>query len=127
LSEYSGVITQFINRCKTGSRLIVFGDGSQTRDFVSVFDVVEGIVLAMQKQGIEGQAFNIGSGHATSIEDLAKTILNLAGSDLGIEHRAARLGDIVASLADISKAKSVLGFEPKIGLREGLGPLVDGL
>jgi UDP-glucose 4-epimerase len=127
LSEYSGVITQFINRLRMGSPLVVFGDGTQTRDFVSVFDVVEGIVLAMEKQGVEGEAFNIGSGYATSIEDLAKAVLDLAGSDLGIEHRAARLGDIVASVADISKAKRVLEFEPKIGLFEGLRPLVNGL
>jgi UDP-glucose 4-epimerase len=123
-SEYSGVITQFITRCNTGVPLVVFGDGSQTRDFVNVFDVVEGIVLAMEKQGVEGEVFNIGSGHATRIEDLANAILDLAGSDLRIEHKGSRLGDIVASLADISKAKRVLGFEPKVGLREGLSPLV---
>ncbi len=124
LSEYSGVITRFADRCRRQLPLVVYGDGLQTRDFVSVFDVVEGILAAMKCQGIEGEVFNIGSGRATSINELAKAVLDLAGATLEIHHEKPRAGDIEHSYADISKAKRMLGFEPKVNLREGLKALI---
>lgn len=124
LSEYSGVITRFVDRCRSQLPFVVYGDGLQTRDFVSVFDVVEGIFAAMQRSNVEGELFNIGSGKATSINDLAKAVLDLAGVDLEIHHEKFRAGDIKDSYADISKAKRMLGFKPKVNLREGLKVLI---
>ena len=124
LSEYSGVITRFVDRCRRGLPLVVYGDGLQTRDFVNVSDVVEGILAAMRRGGIEGEVFNIGSGKATSLNVLAKEVLELAGVDLGIHYEEPRAGDIKDSYADISKAKRLLGFEPKVSLREGLKAIV---
>ena len=124
LSEYSGVITLFINRCKLGLPLVIYGDGSQSRDFINVSDVVEGILAAVRCSGIEGYIFNIGSGKATSINELAKTVLDLTGKNLEIQHAEPRTGDIKDSYADISNAKQLLGFKPQVNLREGLKTLI---
>ncbi len=124
LSEYSGVITKFFGCCRNHSPLVIFGDGLQTRDFVSVFDVVEGVYAAMTQSGVEGEVFNIGSGRATTINQLAQAVLDLTGADVGIRYEPPRLGDIKESYADIAKAKRLLRFQPKVSLREGLAALV---
>ncbi|MCL4429787.1 MAG: GDP-mannose 4,6-dehydratase [Chloroflexi bacterium] len=123
-SEYSGVITLFADRCKRGLPLVVYGDGSQTSDFVSVFDVVQGILAALKCSGIDGEVFNIGSGNATSVNLLAKEVMKVAGADFGIKYMDPRAGDIKDSYADISKAKRLLGFEPRVTLHEGLKAIV---
>lgn len=120
LNDYSGVITRFIDRIKQGSSLIVYGDGSQTRDFVHVSNIVEAIQGSLEKESAEGQVFNIGSGKPTSIDELANTILSLAGSNLGVVHEAPRLGDIKHSYADASKASKLLDYKPTKALRDGL-------
>jgi UDP-glucose 4-epimerase len=105
--------------------LVIYGDGSQTRDFVNVHDVVEAILASMKSSDSEGEVFNVGSGKPTSINELAKTILELAGVDLEIRYEKPRAGDIKDSYADISKAKKFLGYEPKISLRDGLRVLLE--
>ncbi len=124
MNEYSGVITRFIDRSKQGLPLTIYGDGSQTRDFVSVHDIVSAIILALNCREATGQIFTIGSGRKTSIEELAKTILELAGVDLEIRHENYRAGDIKDSYGDISKAKRLLGFEPRVSLHDGLRALI---
>lgn len=124
LSEYSGVITKFMGCCRSGQPLVVYGDGSQTRDFVNVADIVDGIYGALSVKGVEGEVFNIGSSKPTSVNELAKVILDLTGSGVGVRYEPARLGDIKESYADIDKAKRLLGFQPKVTLREGLWALV---
>jgi len=124
-SEYSGVITQFINRIKRGLPLTIFGDGEQTRDFVHVEDVVEANMLALKCRNAIGEVFNIGTGVATSIKQLAQTLLELTNrKDLEILHCEAREGDVRHSVADISKAKEKLGYRPKVALKEGLKKLL---
>ncbi len=124
-SDYSGVITQFINRVRKGLPLMVFGDGEQTRDFVYVEDVVEANMLALKSGKAAGEVFNIGTGVATSINQLAETLLDIADKrDLKILHYRAREGDIRHSVADISKAKEKMGYSPKVTLREGLKKLL---
>jgi UDP-glucose 4-epimerase len=125
LSEYSGVITKFMGCCRGRQPLVVFGDGSQTRDFVYVTDVVDGIYAALTVPGVVGEVFNIGSSKPTSVGELAKVVLDLTGADVGIRYKPARLGDIRESYADISKAKRMLGFQPKLALREGLASLFE--
>jgi UDP-glucose 4-epimerase len=125
MNDYSGVITRFIDRVRQKEPLVIYGDGSQTRDFVNVHDVVEAILASMKSSDSEGEVFNVGSGKPTSINELAKTILELAGVDLEIRYEKPRAGDIKDSYADISKAKKFLGYEPKISLRDGLRVLLE--
>lgn len=124
LSEYSGVITKFMGCCRSHQPLVIYGDGSQTRDFVNVADVVEGIYAALTIKGVEGEVFNLGSSKPTSVNELAKAVIDLTGAGVGVRYEPARLGDIKASYADIAKAKRLLGFQPKVSLREGLAYLV---
>jgi UDP-glucose 4-epimerase len=125
MNDYSGVITRFIEFSKQGLPLVIYGDGSQTRDFVNVHDIVEAVLVSMKHNGAEGEVFNIGSGKPTSINELAKTVLELAGLDLEIRYEKSRLGDIKDSYADISKAKKFLGYAPKVSLRDGLRALLE--
>jgi UDP-glucose 4-epimerase len=125
MNDYSGVITRFIDRVRQKEPLSIYGDGSQTRDFVNVHDVVEAVLASMKSSDSEGEVFNIGSGKPTSINELAKTILELAGVDLEIRYEKPRAGDIKDSYADISKAKKFLGYEPKVSLRDGLRVLLE--
>jgi UDP-glucose 4-epimerase len=124
INDYSGVITRFFDRARQKESLIVYGDGSQTRDFVSVHDVVEALESCMKRVEAEGEVFNIGSGKATSINDLAKSVLELASLDSKICYEKPRVGDIKNSYADISKAKKLLGYEPKVCLKDGLHELL---
>ncbi len=124
LNDYSGVITKFISRIKEKKPLIIYGDGSQSRDFVNVKDIVRAVFAAMQSKDAHGQALNIGSGKPTSINELAKTLLELAGVDLEVCHEKPRVGDIMHSYGNISKAKKVLGYEPKVTLKDGLKDLL---
>jgi UDP-glucose 4-epimerase len=124
MNDYSGVITRFINRAKQKQFLTIYGDGSQTRDFVNVQDIVQALLACMKNSSANGEVFNIGSGKPTSITELAKTVLELTGQDLEIRYELARAGDIKDSYADISKAKRLLNYEPKINLRDGLKALL---
>jgi UDP-glucose 4-epimerase len=121
---YSGVITRFVDNCRRGLPLVVYGDGSQSRDFVHINDVVEAIVSAVCSDDIDGEVFNIGSGVKTSISELAEAVLELAGSNLEIVYDKPREGDIAQSCADITKAEKMLGYTPRLGLRDGLRTLL---
>jgi len=120
LNDYSGVITKFIERSKQKLPLVVYGNGSQTRDFVNVQDVVDVFLASMEKSEAEGEVFNVGTGKPTSINELAKTILELSGVNTTVSYHAPRLGDITNSYADISKAQKILGYQPKFSLTKGL-------
>ncbi len=125
MNDYSGVITKFMDRIKKKEPLLIYGDGLQTRDFVNVADVVDAILAAMVVEGVEGEVFNVGSGKPTSVNELAKTILELADVDLDICYESSRVGDIKDSYADISKAQKYLGYAPKVSLRDGLCVLLE--
>ena len=120
LNDYSGVITKFIERSKQKLPLVVYGNGSQIRDFVNVQDVVDVFLASMQKSEAEGEVFNVGSGKPTSINASTKTILELSGVNTTVSYHAPRLGDITNSYADISKAQKILGYQPKVSLTKGL-------
>jgi UDP-glucose 4-epimerase len=124
VNDYSGVITKFIDHSKRGLPLIVYGDGSQSRDFVSVYDVVKAVVASAENDSANGEVLNIGSGKAVTINNLAKTIADLSGRKPEIRHEAARIGDIKGSRADISKAKRLLGYVPVVALEDGLRSLM---
>jgi UDP-glucose 4-epimerase len=124
MNAYSGVITIFINKVKQKEPLTIYGDGSQTRDFVNVRDIVDGILASMKTNKTDGEVFNIGSGKPTSINDLAKAVLELGNVDLEIKYEKYRTGDIKHSFADITKARKLLCYEPKVSLRDGLRELI---
>ncbi|ADB63800.1 NAD-dependent epimerase/dehydratase (plasmid) [Haloterrigena turkmenica DSM 5511] len=122
---YSGVISTFLEQARAGEPITIEGDGEQTRDFVHVSDIVRANLQAATTDAV-GEAYNIGTGSRTSIEELAETITDATGSDSPIVHRDSRPGDIRHSGADISKARRTLGFEPRVSLESGIQSLVDG-
>lgn len=123
--EYAGVITRFMERLERGLPPIIYGTGEQTRDFVHVLDVVEAFEKAF-KADAGGVVLNIGTGKPTSIRDLAYMMIKLYGLDLKPIYAPPRKGDIMHSYADVSRARKVLGWEPRIGLEEGLKMLIEG-
>jgi len=126
-SQYSGVIPIFIKRLLSNEPPIIYGNGEQKRDFVNVQDVVDANMLASKSKNAVGQVFNIGTGKATSVNQLAKIVLRIFGKkDLQPVHADPRSGDTTeGSCADISEARRVLGYDPKISLEEGIIPLVE--
>ncbi|MDF9745870.1 NAD-dependent epimerase/dehydratase family protein [Natrinema salsiterrestre] len=120
--DYSAVISVFAEQALNGKPITVEGDGSQTRDFVHVRDVMEANLLAASAD-VTG-VFNVGTGNSVSILELAETVRNVAASDLEIVHVEDRPGDIDQSQADVSRLKSELGFEPSISLADGLETVV---
>lgn len=117
--EYAGVITIFIKQALNDEPITVHGDGSQTRDFVFVEDIIQANQLAATTDNT-GQAYNIGTGESITIRELAELIQELTDSDADIVHTEPRDGDIEQSEADISRARSNLGYEPTTSLRDGL-------
>jgi len=116
-SQYAAVIPRFIKRVLNGEPPIIFGDGTQTRDFTFVEDVVEANILAMESNATG--VFNIGTGKSISISDLANEIMDITGRSLVPLFQEKRAGDVEHSVADISKASN-FGYRPKYSLREGI-------
>jgi len=122
--DYAGVITAFLDRVRAGDPPVVHGDGTQTRDFVHVSDIVRANLLAATTDAT-GEAYNVGSGSSVTIRDLAERLVSLADADLAVEFGPERTGDIEESEADISKARSALGYDPQVEFSEGLSELVE--
>jgi UDP-glucose 4-epimerase len=117
-SEYAAVIPKFLSSVRTNQSPLIYGDGTQTRDFTFVSDVVQANLIAATSEATG--TFNIAGGRRISINDLATTILNLSGSSRDVIHAAPRSGDIKHSLADISKARKHFGYEPQSTIEKGL-------
>lgn len=127
-NPYSGVIAIFADRLGQGQRPTIHGDGEQTRDFIHVSDVAQANLLALQADRGLGEAFNIGTGVATTINHLFTRLAEIYGkTNLIPTHSKARLGDIRESYADVTRTKTVLGFTPKVELNQGLRRLVTSL
>lgn len=123
-NPYTGVTAIFISRLKNNKPAVIFEDGLQTRDFISVHDVVEAFVLALEKKEANYQMFNIGSGEGTTILQIAQTLSLLLGKkDLIQINGQFRKNDIRHCFADNSKAKKLLGWKPKISLEHGFEEL----
>jgi len=116
--EYSTVIGKFLRLKAEGKPLTIIGDGKQTRDFTNVKDVVEANVLASQIAGAGGEVINIGAGDNHSVQEIADII---GGEHVYIPERP---GEVRDTLADISKAKRILNWEPRVSLKEGIGELI---
>jgi len=125
--EYTSVITKFLEKISKNEPLEVFGDGLQTRDFVSVQDVIESIFCAISKiEGRQGAIFNIGSGKSVSINELAKHMISISNKNLDIKHGEEK-NEIRFSQADISLAKKVLNYNPKTGFGNGVKNLMKSM
>lgn len=122
-NEYSGVITKFMECAEKVLPLVIYGDGSQTRDFVHVTDVADG-VLTLIEDDFAGEIFNIGYGKAVSINDLAKMVMHLSCRNCEIRYEPAKEGDILHNVADLSKARKAFEYVPKMSLEEGLQDLL---
>jgi len=119
-SPYSGVIAIFADRCARDAGIEIFGDGQQTRDFIYVEDVVAHLVAAMANLRSGANVFNICTGRATSIVELAGIIAKIAGRVPRIRHGAARTGDIKASVGDPTAAYQALGLRATTLIADGL-------
>ena len=118
--QSNGVISNFDKNTSQNFPLIIFGDGQAIRDFIHIDDVVDGIILSMKsKSGI----YNIASGNGISINDLAKLFFQISGENSEIIYKSPRKGEIIYSVADITKSKKELRFDPKISLSYGLKTL----
>ena len=121
----AGVVAIFCGRLMQNRPLTIFGDGLQTRDYVHVTDVAEAAFLVATAklppvQRLDDRAFNIGTGSATSVVDLARVLLDAAGADVPIEFAPRRAGELQDSCLSVDKASAVLGWRPRITLQEGL-------
>ena len=123
--EYAGVMTKFMERLRANKPPVIYGDGEQTRDFVYVGDVVDATLLALERDGVAGKTLNVGTGRATSINELCGIFLRSTGkTGLKPTYEALRSGDIRHSQADIAKMRKLLGYEPKVSLEQGVEKLL---
>jgi len=120
-SQYAAVIPNFVSAALTGQRPVVFGDGEQTRDFCFIDNVVRANLLAADsRSALTGQVVNIACGERISLNALIKYVAEEVGVRPDIDYRPERAGDVRDSLADISAARALIGYEPQIDVREGL-------
>lgn len=120
-NPYTGIISIFFNRARQGLGIAIYEDGLESRDFVHIDDIVDGLVAAAEAIIPQGAVLNLGSGTPTSVMELAQTLLATSGFDVPITVTGQfRVGDIRHCYADLSMAERVIGFNPKISLDEGL-------
>ena len=124
-SSEASVIRKFLKNISEDVPLEIFGDGTQTRDFVHISDVIEAFYCAIRNiETKRGEVYNIGSGTATSINELASLLISSKGKDLQVIHKPALEGEIKDSKADISLAENDIGYSPHVPLSDGLANLV---
>ena len=126
-SAYSGVISIFVDRALKKEQPTIFGDGEQCRDFVYVDNVVDANMRAATAPAarVSGRAYNVACGERTTLNALLASVARIVGTSVGAKYAPPRAGDIRESVADISRARAELGYEPRVGLEEGLRQLVE--
>ena len=122
-ADASDVVSTFVRRARAGKPLVLHGDGTQTRDFVHVDDVVQANLLAAVTDDV-GRAFNVGTGTGVSIRDVADQIVRLADTDADLAVGDSRTGDITHSRADIDRARTGLGYQPTVDIDTGLAAVL---
>ena len=127
-NPYTGVAAIFSARLLNGEAPMIYEDGEQRRDFVSVHDIVQGLLLAAEEEAAAGKAFNLGSGRAVSVREVAQTLAGVMGVEAELQVTGKyRVGDIRNCYADISLAREVLGYEPAVTFEAGMEELVGWL
>ena len=125
-SQYSGVISRFISALLRGERPVIYGDGEQSRDFTFVSNVVDANLRAAESSRAVGKVINLANGARITLNELLETLRALTDCrDQSVEYLPPRKGDVRDSLADIALARNLLGYEPQVGLKEGLRITID--
>jgi UDP-glucose 4-epimerase len=119
------VIPKFLLRTLAGRPMVVFGDGTQTRDFTFVSDTAAGILLAGEQDAAVGATINLGSGGEVTVNELAALIAAAAGRPAAVEHIESRPGDVLRLCADVSTARALIGYSARVPLEDGLRRLLD--
>jgi UDP-glucose 4-epimerase len=119
-SPYSAVIPLFLTALLTGRQPVIFGDGRQSRDFTFVANVVQANLLAADAADVAGEVLNVANGRSTDLLTLLEALNRLLGTSVAPIHAPPRVGDVRESMADITLARRLLGFDPQIGFEEGL-------
>lgn len=120
-SQYSGVVSLFISALLSGKTPVIYGDGEQSRDFTYIDNVVAANLSAALSEGASGKVINVANGERITLNQLLSELKELTGKqDVSAEYLEPRLGDVRHSLADVALAREFLGYECKVGLREGL-------
>ena len=126
-SQYAAVVPRFITAALDDEPVTIYGDGTQSRDFTYVGNVVDANLLAMDAPGVAGTAMNVAMGESTTLNELVSLLEQVMDREIGVHNAPPRVGDVPHSHADISAAREKLGFEPRTGLREGLALTIEHL
>jgi nucleoside-diphosphate-sugar epimerase len=125
-SQYSGVISRFIAALLSGERPVIYGDGEQSRDFTYISNVVDANLRAAETTRGIGEVINVATGERATLNELLEALKGITGkTDVSADYREQRAGDVRHSLADITRARELLGYEPKVGLEEGLRKTIE--
>ncbi|HJP95031.1 MAG TPA: SDR family oxidoreductase [Pyrinomonadaceae bacterium] len=125
-SQYSGVVSRFISALLSGERPVIYGDGEQSRDFTYIENVVAANISAATAEKASGKIINVANGERVTLNELLAELKDLTGKqDVTAEYLEPRVGDVRHSLADNTMARELLGYESKVGLREGLQRTID--
>jgi dTDP-L-rhamnose 4-epimerase len=125
-NPYTGILSIFSTLIKNGKGINIFEDGKESRDFVFISDVINATYLGIEHEEAAGQVFNVGTGVATTVQEVATLLLNYYNANVPLQITGNyRLGDIRHNLADISKIKKMLGFTPAVTFNEGLKQFTD--
>ena len=125
-SQYSGVISRFIAALKNREQPVIYGDGEQSRDFTFISNVVDANLRAVESTSAVGHVINVAYGERVTINEVLEKLKKLTGCmDVHAEYAPPRTGDVRDSLADLGLARSLLGYNPKVGLEEGLRLTID--
>jgi UDP-N-acetylglucosamine/UDP-N-acetyl-alpha-D-glucosaminouronate 4-epimerase len=120
-SQYSGVISRFMSALTSGQQPVIYGDGEHSRDFTYISNVVEANLRAAESTAAVGEIINIANGHRTTLNQLLDTMKSVTGKPkVSARYEAPRAGDVRDSLADLTRARALLGYEPRVNLEEGL-------
>jgi nucleoside-diphosphate-sugar epimerase len=119
-SQYAAVVPKFVTAALRGEPPVIYGDGSQSRDFCFIDNVIEANLKAADAPGVSGQVFNVACGEATTLLEVVAAVGKQLGKNLVARHETPRAGDIKHSLADIEKAKKLLGYTASVSFAEGL-------
>lgn len=125
LSPYGAVIPKFIYAFRTGQKPIIYGDGTQKRDFTFVRNNTHANLLAAEAEGVSGEVINIAGGQEVSVNEVAEQIAEVLGVPCEVEYAPPRAGDVPRSNGDCSKAQRLLGYETQVDFREGLAQTVE--
>jgi len=126
-SEYAAVVPRFATACLRGEPARIHGDGEQSRDFTFVADTVRANLLAADAPAAVGQVINVAGGRRISLNELLAALQQITGSKVPAIYGPSRVGDVRHSLADLGRARTLLGFEPQVSLADGLRRTVESL